>query len=63
VQFKLFLPDFEQKHTFDGIKPFILFVMQMFGRTTFLVKGIFDDEDAVTVFWRDFESNFTRKSD
>jgi len=51
------LSNFKQKLTFDGIKPFILVVMQMFGRISFFVKGVFDNENAVAVFWRYFESN------
>lgn len=46
------LPDLDDELAFDGIKPFILIIMQMPRGATRLVKGIFQYEHAVGVRWK-----------
>lgn len=53
----MLLSDFKQELAFHSVKPFILIIMQVFGRTPFYVKRIFDNENIVAVFRRYFERN------
>jgi hypothetical protein len=56
-QSKLILADFHDEFTLYNVEPFILFVMQVSCRTTFLVKGVFNDEDTPAVPGHDFKGN------
>ncbi len=57
VQRKFFLSYFHDELAFNHIEPPILVVLQRSSRVFFHMKGVFDNKDTITIFWRYFESN------
>ena len=49
------LSNFDDELAFHGIKPFILIDVQVSRWAAFCMESVFDNKNAVAVWWNDFE--------